>query len=131
MIDVRNGDRGPFVAALQILVNRWLRSTQLHVDGIWGSETQIRVAEVNRRISAPGGGERAGAETWAALIDRTPVSIISANDIYDPRHDEFTPPELRGPGWIASSGMSGGVGQVVRDIERRTRSISLPPFWNS
>jgi RNA polymerase sigma factor (TIGR02999 family) len=123
MIDIRDGDRGPFVAAIQILVNRWLRSTQLHVDGIWGSETRTRVAEVNRRIGAPGGGERAGAATWAALIDRTHVSIISANDIYDPRHDEFTPPELRGPSWIASSGMSGGVGQVVRDIEGRTRTL--------
>jgi hypothetical protein len=123
MIDVRFDDRGPFVAALQILANRWLRATRLTVDGIWGTDTRTVMGEIIRRVGAPGGGDRADGATWAALRDQTRVSIISANDIYDPRHDDFTPPELRGPGWIATSGMSGGVGQVVRDIARRTRSL--------
>lgn len=123
MIDVRHSERGPFVAALQVMVNRWLRATRLVVDGIWGEETRAAMAEVNRAVGGPDGGDAANGATWRGLVRRTQVCILSSNDIYDYRHETFTPPELRGPGWIANSGMSGGVGQVVRDIEERSRAM--------
>jgi hypothetical protein len=123
MVDIRIRDRGPAVAALQVLVNGYLRATRLVVDGIYGPDTESAVAEVKARAGARGGGDQVLAPTWAALTSVTRVSVISANDIYDPRHDEVTPPELRGPGWIANSGMSGGVGQIVDDISTRVQAL--------
>jgi hypothetical protein len=123
MVDIRLDDRGPEVAALQILVNQYLRATRIVVDGIYGADTATAVQGVQRRAGITGDGARVEAATWAALTSVTPVSVISANDIYDARHDRLTPPELRGPGWIATSGMSGGVGQVVEDILERRRAL--------
>lgn len=123
MVDIRLDDRGPEVAALQVLVNRYLRATRIVVDGAYGPDTASAVDDVKRRAGITDGDARVEAATWSALTSVTPVSVISANDIYDTRHDQFTPPELRGSGWIATSGMSGGVGQVVEDILERTRVL--------
>jgi len=123
MVDIRLDDRGPDVAALQVLINQYLRATRILVDGIYGPDTATAVEEVKRRVRISPDGAQVGAATWSALTSVTPVSVISANDIYDTRHDSLTPSELRGPGWIATSGMSGGVGQVVDDILERRRAL--------
>jgi hypothetical protein len=123
MVDIRLGDRGALVAALQVLINRLADATIVAVDGIYGTATQTALQEVQRRLPGmqPHGRQVAGS-TWAELVRREHLSVISCNDIYDPRHDEVAPAALRGPNLISVSGMSGGVGHVVHEIERRARA---------
>lgn len=131
MFEIRRGDRGPVVAALQLLLNRDRGSQDLVVDGIFGAWTTeaVQQAQYAARLETSG---TVDAPTWNALTTPLRLATIACNDIYDPAHDEVTPPGFRGRGWIASGGMSNGVEHVVRQIEARAAgqgSIILLRFY--
>ncbi len=122
MLQIRRGDRGPMVAAVQSLINRRAAASVLDPDGVFGPLTQesVRRAQSSARLSASGVVDSA---TWNALTPGERLAIISANDIYDPAHEEYTPPELRGPGLIRTGGMSGGVGHIIGEVVQRAGTM--------
>lgn len=130
MILLQIRDTGPCVVALQILLNRHWRATRVLVDGIFGPLTESAVKEFQRQK----GLEPVGIFDWRAweqLAARDGYNIISANDIYDPLHQAYAPPELQRSGYIATGGMSGGVLQIINDIRQsasRQGSIVLLRF---
>jgi peptidoglycan hydrolase-like protein with peptidoglycan-binding domain len=133
MIEIRHGDRGPEVVAVQCLVNRSRPANVLNVDGVFLDRTRAAVIDLQRRsgINPPNGV--VGYRTWQELARSPPVSVVNAVDIYDPAQGEAIPPSMRAaPGLIATGGLSNGVAHVLRQIGARARSsgpIALLRFF--
>jgi hypothetical protein len=110
------------VAAVQSLINRGEAASLLFVDGVFGPLTEegVRRARSNARLPVSGVVD---GPTWNALTAGQRLAILSANDIYDPAHEEYTPRELRGPGLIRTGGMSGGVGHILAEVGQRARTM--------
>ena len=109
MIEIRHGDRGPEVVAVQCLVNRSRPANVLNVDGVFLERTRAAVIDLQRRsgINPPNG--MVGYRTWQELARSPPVSVVNAVDIYDPAQGEAIPPSMRAaPGLIATGGLSKG-----------------------
>jgi len=119
------------VAALQVMLCRLQRNTNLTIDGIFGNLTANMVGQAQHQLGRRATGE-VDTPTWDALCAATEYCSAFHNDIYDFRHEQLTPDDARNQGWFATGGMSGGVGQAVTDVAnlaRRPGSLVLLRFY--
>jgi peptidoglycan hydrolase-like protein with peptidoglycan-binding domain len=77
MLLVHQGDRGPRVVLLQVLLNR--RGVTLQVDGIFGPRTREAVIKFQQQSkpAIPGNGV-AAQETWTELLKGGDLRIVAA-----------------------------------------------------
>jgi peptidoglycan hydrolase-like protein with peptidoglycan-binding domain len=124
MLIVKQGERGPRVVALQILLNRHKpQQIVLEVDGVYGTKTNAAVqAYQAQEMSASGRGDVADSPQWLHLINRQPLQVIEAVDVSDPLLLEVTIPELENfTSPIVTGAMSNGLEQVMIEIKARAK----------
>ena len=121
---LRQGDRLPSVAAVQILINRAMRhGEQIAVDGIFGPRT----AGALRDFQAAHGLDHdavVGRDTWTALTQGQDLQVIDAVDVTDPQDMGYWDEDIRAAGGdpIVSFGMCSGVRHVRLEIMARARA---------
>lgn len=129
MLDVRFGDRGPLVAAMQILLRR-AGVGPTPVDGIFGDETVEAVQQYQSREGIPNSGQ-IDSLTWNRLGREQRLWVFGVNDIYDPQHLRVQPTGL-GRSVVMIGGACAGVIQVVQTVRSRLPAghrILLLRFW--
>jgi len=134
MLFVKQGERGPRVVALQILLNRHKpQGILLDVDGAYGDRTAKSVQAYQAdemRIS--GRADIVSVPMWLHLLGRHSLQVIEAVDVGDPDLldsivpvlSDFTDP-------IVTGAMSNGLNQVMIEIRARARgdaSVMLVRF---
>lgn len=84
MIDLREGDTLPMVAACQVLLNAYrLISTRIEIDGVFGRHTR----DATKVLQEQNGLEVTGiidGETWKVLARGNKLSLYDSVDIFDP-----------------------------------------------
>ena len=125
---LREGDRLPAVAAVQVLLNR--AGASLDVDGDFGTQTKdaVEAFQDARPGLTPDGV--IGSETWPRLSANANLPIVDCIDVFDPSLYQLERRFLRGIGAnpITIGGMSNGIEQAVRDIASRYSDVFLLRF---
>jgi peptidoglycan hydrolase-like protein with peptidoglycan-binding domain len=125
MLIVAQGDSGPKVVALQVLLNRKQRGgTPLKVDGVYGPKTDAAVtAYRDEVVRVAGPPQTADWSIWKSLLADTDLQIVDAVDVTDPEVAEADIPVIQSYGGvpIETGAMCNGVGQVIEDVSRRVR----------
>jgi len=81
---LRQGDRLPTVAAVQILINRAMRrGEQIAVDGVFGPKTRdaVRAFQTKSHVRPDG---VVGEQSWRELIRGQGLQVIDAVDVTNP-----------------------------------------------
>ena len=126
---LKQGDRLPSVAALQILLNQALdRGEALVIDGLYGPRTKARVKTFQEqhqpRLTADG---IVGQQTWPALTAGQDFQILDAVDVTKAGDELLEVADLRAAGGqpITSQGMCNGIRSSLFRIRSRARHGKL------
>jgi hypothetical protein len=115
MLRVYEGDRGPRVVLLQILLNR--KGADLNVDGVFGPSTRKAVIAFQKQCAKVTATGKADDATWPPLFQNSDVGIIDAYDVTDARYATGAEsPKDAGIPTIETGGMCNGVQSVVQQV---------------
>jgi len=126
MLQIRNGELGPRVVLLQVLLNR--KGASLVVDGVYGAKTQAAVDAFQRSVSTLARSGKVDPPTFNELFRNSRLSIVDVVDVGDPMLARREANELRAAGSdpIELGLMCNGVGQMISDtLARASDPIAL------
>ncbi|MGB3589256.1 MAG: peptidoglycan-binding protein [Tunicatimonas sp.] len=118
---LKQGNRLPTVAAVQILLNRSLqRGETIAVDGSFGRRTRKAIIDFQKRMNLGVDGV-VGRNTWAALNQFQGLQVIDTIDVAKAADIGYENDAIRNAGGnpIVNHGMSGGLKVVLNKILAR------------